>query len=100
MTSVVYRDDRGYLSGPRHSVCRTGRETVCACDQRGRFASHVGRKLRRNGIVVDALTRGRAASSLILSGAPAIIIEPVTEEQAYVARQAYAEFGKGRHTRS
>lgn len=26
-----------------------------------------------------------------------IIIEPVTEEQAYVARQAYTDFGKGRH---
>ena len=26
-----------------------------------------------------------------------IIIEPVTEEQALLARQAYADFGKGRH---
>ena len=26
-----------------------------------------------------------------------IIIEPVTEEQALVARQAYIDFGKGRH---
>jgi ribonuclease VapC len=26
-----------------------------------------------------------------------IIIEPVTEEQAHVARQAYTDFGKGRH---
>jgi ribonuclease VapC len=26
-----------------------------------------------------------------------ISIEPVTEEQAYLARQAYSEFGKGRH---
>jgi ribonuclease VapC len=26
-----------------------------------------------------------------------IAIEPVTEEQAYIARQAYADFGKGRH---
>jgi ribonuclease VapC len=24
-------------------------------------------------------------------------IEPVTEEQAYIARQAYSDFGKGRH---
>ena len=26
-----------------------------------------------------------------------IVIDPVTEEQAYVARQAYTDFGKGRH---
>lgn len=26
-----------------------------------------------------------------------IVVEPVTEEQAHVARQAYADFGKGRH---
>ena len=26
-----------------------------------------------------------------------IVIEPVTEEQAHVARQAYTDFGKGRH---
>ena len=26
-----------------------------------------------------------------------IIIEPVTEEQAHAARQAYTDFGKGRH---
>ena len=26
-----------------------------------------------------------------------IAIEPVTEEQALIARQAYADFGKGRH---
>jgi ribonuclease VapC len=26
-----------------------------------------------------------------------IVIEPVTEEHAHVARQAYADFGKGRH---
>ena len=26
-----------------------------------------------------------------------IVIEPVTEEQAHIARQAYADFGKGRH---
>lgn len=26
-----------------------------------------------------------------------IVIEPVTEEQAHLARQAYTEFGKGRH---
>lgn len=26
-----------------------------------------------------------------------VTIEPVTEEQAHIARQAYADFGKGRH---
>ena len=26
-----------------------------------------------------------------------IVIEPVTEEQAHIARQAWTDFGKGRH---
>ena len=26
-----------------------------------------------------------------------IIIEPVTEEQAFLARQCYSDYGKGRH---
>jgi len=26
-----------------------------------------------------------------------VVIEPVTEEQAHIARQAYLDFGKGRH---
>ncbi|MGH9743278.1 MAG: type II toxin-antitoxin system VapC family toxin, partial [Candidatus Acidiferrum sp.] len=26
-----------------------------------------------------------------------VVIEPVTEEQALIARQAYSEYGKGRH---
>jgi len=26
-----------------------------------------------------------------------VVIEPVTEEQSYVARQAYSDYGKGRH---
>jgi len=29
-----------------------------------------------------------------------VVIEPVTEEQAHLARQAYADFGKGRHPAS
>jgi ribonuclease VapC len=50
------------------------------------------------GIVVEAQTKGRGNRALdaFLRRAN-VSIEPVTEEQAYLAREAYAEFGKGRH---
>src|SRR5574338_806603 len=49
-------------------------------------------------IVVEAQTRnhgGREFDAFFRRAG--IAIEPVTEEHAHVARQAYAEFGKGRH---
>lgn len=49
-------------------------------------------------IVVDM--RGSTAGSRQLDGLMRLyefVIEPVTEEQAHIARQAYADFGKGRH---
>ena len=49
-------------------------------------------------IVVDAQTRagaGREVDNFLRRAG--IQIAPVTEEQAHLARQAYAEFGKGRH---
>lgn len=49
-------------------------------------------------IVVDAQTKDKGSrqfdSFLRRAG---IGIEPVSEEQAHIARQAYADFGKGRH---
>jgi ribonuclease VapC len=50
------------------------------------------------GIVVDAQTQndGRQQFDKFIRHA-GIIIEPVTEEQAHAARQAYVDFGKGRH---
>jgi ribonuclease VapC len=49
-------------------------------------------------IVVEAQTRnngGRQLDAFIRRAS--IQIEPVTEEQAYLARQAFVDFGKGRH---
>lgn len=49
-------------------------------------------------IVVEAQTKnngGRQLDAFIRRAA--IAIEPVTEEQAHIARQAYIDFGKGRH---
>jgi ribonuclease VapC len=49
-------------------------------------------------IVVEAQTRnngGRQLDALIRRAG--IVIEPVTEEQAHIARQAFIDFGKGRH---
>ncbi len=49
-------------------------------------------------IVVEAQTRGAGASQLDgLMRSAAIVVESLTEEQARVARQAFVDFGKGRH---
>lgn len=49
-------------------------------------------------IVIDTLTRGVGHRNLdSLLHRSDVVIEPVTEEQAHIARQAYADFGKGRH---
>lgn len=49
-------------------------------------------------IVVDAQTKGHGGRALdALLRRANVTIEPVTEEQAHLAREAYAEFGKGRH---
>ena len=41
--------------------------------------------------------RPEAASSTASFAVPEIIVKSVTEEQAHLARQAYFDFGKGRH---
>ena len=49
-------------------------------------------------IVVEAQTRnngGRQLDAFIRRAS--IGVEPVTEEQAHIARQAFMDFGKGRH---
>lgn len=49
-------------------------------------------------IVVEAQTKGRGSHAVdSLLRRANVVIEPVTEEQAHLAREAYAEFGKGRH---
>ena len=49
-------------------------------------------------VVVDSHTRDRGGRQLdALFRHAGITIESVTEEQAHLARQAYADFGKGRH---
>lgn len=49
-------------------------------------------------IVVEAQTKGRDSNAVdTLLRRANVVIEPVTEEQAYLAREVYAEFGKGRH---
>lgn len=49
-------------------------------------------------IVVDTQTKERGSRQFdAFMRRVRIAIEPVTEEQAHIARQAYADFGKGRH---
>jgi ribonuclease VapC len=49
-------------------------------------------------IVVEAHTSasGRGQFDTLIRRAR-VVIEPFTEEQAHIARQAYTDFGKGRH---
>jgi ribonuclease VapC len=49
-------------------------------------------------IVVEAQTReGGTRQFDAFFRRASVIIEPVTEEHAHIARQAYTDFGKGRH---
>jgi ribonuclease VapC len=49
-------------------------------------------------IVVESQTKDRGSRELdAFFRRAGIIIEPVTEEQAHIARQAFTDYGKGRH---
>jgi len=49
-------------------------------------------------VVVEAQTKGIGPRQVdAFFRRAGIVIEPVTEDQAYMARQAYSDFGKGRH---
>jgi ribonuclease VapC len=49
-------------------------------------------------VVVEAQTRASGTRQFdAFFRRAGIVIEPVTEEQAHAARQAYTDFGKGRH---
>ena len=49
-------------------------------------------------VVVEAQTKDRGSRQLdAFLRRAGFVIEPVTEEQAHLARQAYSDFGKGRH---
>ena len=49
-------------------------------------------------IVVEAQTRASGSRQFdAFFRRAGIVIEPVTEEQAHIARHAYTDFGKGRH---
>src|SRR5271154_3539905 len=50
-------------------------------------------------IVVEAQTKSNGSRQLdAFIRRAGIAIEPVTEEQAHIARQAFIDFGKGRHS--
>jgi ribonuclease VapC len=49
-------------------------------------------------IVIEAQTREAGSREFdTFFRRAGIVIEPITEEHAHLARQAYAQFGKGRH---
>ena len=68
--------------------------TLAAADTRRISAA----TLVEASIVVEIQTRGRGGNQLdALLRAAAIQVEPVTPQQALIARQAFVDFGKGRH---
>ena len=49
-------------------------------------------------VVVEAQTKDRGSRQLdAFLRRAGFVIEPVTEDHAHIARQAYSDFGKGRH---
>ena len=48
-------------------------------------------------IVIEAQTKNSSSQLDAFMRRAGLAIAPVTEEQAHVARQAYTDFGKGRH---
>jgi ribonuclease VapC len=59
---------------------------------------HISNNIRETAIVVEAQTRnngGRQLDAFIRRAG--IVIEPVTEDQAHIARHAFIDFGKDRH---
>ena len=48
-------------------------------------------------IVIEAQTKNSSSQLDAFMRRAGLAIEPITEEQAHVARQAYTDFGKGRH---
>lgn len=49
-------------------------------------------------VVVEAQTKDRGSRQLdAFLRRAGFVIEPVTQEQAHLARQAYSDFGRGRH---
>jgi uncharacterized protein with PIN domain len=71
MTGMDFQNDRGYIRDYRHS-----------CERAGCGVLYPGNKRR------PAVPNVRRV---------AIVIEPVTENLAYIARQAFHDYGKGRH---
>ena len=49
-------------------------------------------------IVIEAQTKNSSSQLDAFMRRAGLAIAPVTEEQAHVARQAYTDFGKGRHS--
>ena len=99
MTSAGCRDDRGHFSGARDPVQRSRRRNIRARaisepDSRRILAA----SFVEAAVVVEAQTRESGSRQFdAFFRRAGIVIEPVTEEQAHAARQAYTDFGKGRH---
>ena len=71
---------------------------ICQGDRERRGSTHLGSQLLEAALVID--NRGDAVARREFDRffeRAAITIEPVTPEQARIAREAYRDFGKGRH---
>lgn len=73
-------------------------ETYARALARAEFCRMSAANFVEAAIVVDTQTKDRGSRQFdAFFRRAGITIEPVSEEHAHVARQAYADFGKGRH---
>ncbi len=65
---------------------------------RRRHRANAGYQLRRSAIVVETQTKNSGSRQFdSFFRRAGIVIAPVTEDHAHIARQAYTDFGKGNH---
>jgi ribonuclease VapC len=95
---VGYRDDRRYFGRARHPVGEDDGERYARAIAEADTCRMSTANFVETAIVVDNQTDPTAARQLdAFFRRAAIVIEPVTVDQAHLARQAYLDYGRGRH---
>jgi ribonuclease VapC len=96
MTSADCRGDCRRLGADRHPARRAGRGALCDCDRAASRRRISAANFLETAIVIDG-SRDPVASRRFddLPRVAQVAIEPVTETQARVARDAYRDFGRG-----
>jgi ribonuclease VapC len=98
MTSAGCRDDCGHISGACDSINESDAEIYARAISEAGLPRMSDASFVEAAVVVEAQTKESGSRQFdAFFRRAGIVIEPVTEEQAHAARQAYTDFGKGRH---